>query len=429
MVKYISNNFIVKRLKIEENTILSHNEIIFKSGLNIILGNNGTGKTTILELINFLKFNKKKELSKRLKDLFLSFFNLSITYLINLNSSSEFTDELKLLIETKNSVNFSFTFSSQESKKRIETIKILYLNNRNIDNIIKEEKIPEHFSRNEQVLNAIYKVTQVDGNIILLDDIYYLFSTHATALNLFKYLSALSKKNQIIITSLPILMSEFLSYVEKHDSKLFTSLKQAQILFLGEMLQKNIFDYFQKEDISDFLREFQESIKNVRKILKLNVLDGETQKILNRIIYANIITIMETYLSDCFKKIVLKKKKYKLRLLNSISEFNQMKLTLSDAYDWLENVDKNIVEILQTISFHNLGKIKSMFDSVLKVNFPDNIGDIFRAIIIRHDIVHRNGKNKNGEEIEISKDNLSKLIKSVEDFTGNIEKQISKISN
>jgi hypothetical protein len=61
------------------------------------------------------------------------------------------------------------------------------------------------------------------------------------------------------------------------------------------------------------------------------------------------------------------------------------------------------------------------------VKFPDELGDIYRAILKRHDIVHRNGKNKDGEEILLQKGDVSALIEKVEQLAQAIDVQLAEI--
>lgn len=189
---------------------------------------------------------------------------------------------------------------------------------------------------------------------------------------------------------------------------------QSQMLFLRDFWQKSIIDYFKSEPISDFFTEFQENIKNIKRIINLPIVEENVRKILYRIIYANVITVMETYLSDCFTQLVINSKDLKLKLLDSSPDFNQEKYNLRTAYDWLEEMDEKIIEKLQNIVFHNLDRIKGMFKNVLMVNFPEDLSDIFRAILNRHDIIHRNGKTKNVNVLEITKEDILDLIDKVE---------------
>ena len=75
--------------------------------------------------------------------------------------------------------------------------------------------------------------------------------------------------------------------------------------------------------------------------------------------------------------------------------------------------------------YHDLPKVKVMYKDCLKITFPD-IAELMKAIKIRHDMVHRNGKNKEGEEIEMSKSMVSDVITKVEIFVKAIDEEITK---
>jgi hypothetical protein len=62
-----------------------------------------------------------------------------------------------------------------------------------------------------------------------------------------------------------------------------------------------------------------------------------------------------------------------------------------------------------------------MFQSTLDIKFPDGIGDLYKAILVRHDIVHRNGSTIDGKQHRLSTEEISalcseasKLVKSIE---------------
>ena len=58
-----------------------------------------------------------------------------------------------------------------------------------------------------------------------------------------------------------------------------------------------------------------------------------------------------------------------------------------------------------------------------KMDFPSD-PLIEKAISIRHDIVHRNGKDKDGNPTVISEDNVKELAEHIDDFMQNINNQI-----
>ena len=52
------------------------------------------------------------------------------------------------------------------------------------------------------------------------------------------------------------------------------------------------------------------------------------------------------------------------------------------------------------------------------------IKDLCKAVLIRHDIVHRNGKDKDGKVHVITKENVEQLCAQVNNFIYNIERQL-----
>ncbi len=81
---------------------------------------------------------------------------------------------------------------------------------------------------------------------------------------------------------------------------------------------------------------------------------------------------------------------------------------------------------LGDLIYHNLHKIKPMYKDVLDVAFPKNLSSIFNAIQKRHDIVHRNGKDKDGNVIKIAPRDVELVIKNMKTFIKNIDKQLPK---
>lgn len=66
--------------------------------------------------------------------------------------------------------------------------------------------------------------------------------------------------------------------------------------------------------------------------------------------------------------------------------------------------------------------LRTSIKSTLSVDLGD-VSELMKCISIRHDIVHRNGKDKNGNLRDISKDDVSILAQKVSDFIQNIENQ------
>jgi hypothetical protein len=167
-------------------------------------------------------------------------------------------------------------------------------------------------------------------------------------------------------------------------------------------------------------------IKNLRVLNELTIDDVNAQKALKRLIYIGTITCVETYLSDAFINTVLSKKAYLKSFFSSFKDFKERKLTMNDLLKLADNAEGIAKEAMVEVLYHNLPKVKKMYELTLNISFPD-FSKIINYIGIRHDLVHRNGKSKQGEEILIDKARVDEVITGVMNFVDLLEKELERI--
>lgn len=417
---------ILERLILDPKTFFTDLNFQFINSLNLIHGNFGSGKTTLLKIIKLLTDNKENIDFDFFKHIFRNQKEIDKSFIFKYELNLEFLnyDHSVIICIHIADENIELTsqppYSSHEIEQITQKLNIQYLNLDEIDSFIYSTNREDlsYLSIGERIWKVFLEMTRkLENDLILVDDIQSELDV-AHRFQFFQYLSDLSKQNQIIISS-----------TNSTDFDYLKDLRGTSVFRLKNPWQKNIHDYFKEDPKSDYYREFQLSIKNIKKTLelKLNIDEKRLKDFLIRILYANIITAMETYLSDCFIDKVINNKNYIPKLLELIPEFNEKKVNLKKAYDWIENLNDNIIDVLSGISFHNLAKAKFMYENILNIEFPQDLGDIFRAILNRHDIVHRNGKTKDNEEILISKQDLNDLIVIISEFIKNIELQAREI--
>lgn len=73
--------------------------------------------------------------------------------------------------------------------------------------------------------------------------------------------------------------------------------------------------------------------------------------------------------------------------------------------------------------YHNLPKIKSIYREALNVDLGD-IGELVKAVKVRHDIVHRNGEDKDGNIHVITKENVQQLQERIQQMIEKVNSQI-----
>lgn len=145
---------------------------------------------------------------------------------------------------------------------------------------------------------------------------------------------------------------------------------------------------------------------------------------LARLLYSNVITAMETYLSDTIKKQVLTREAIRRRFVQTNDTFKE-KIVVQKIFSKLENLNEEICQSIDTMSFHNLDKTAGLYKAVLDTEFPSaHMAELKRVIEKRHDIVHRNGKTVQGKTVHVTMADVEKLIELVNSAIKNIDKQI-----
>lgn len=178
--------------------------------------------------------------------------------------------------------------------------------------------------------------------------------------------------------------------------------------------------------IQDCHAKFLSAILDIEELLNLS-LDQTSQSLLNRLLYANVISSLETFLSDTFVNVISRNKNLLRRFIESNADFRYEKIQLSDVFKEYENLEKRVMKYLADMVWHNLLKAMAIYKSTLSIEFPKNRGFVLGAINIRHDLVHRNGYTKDGAPIDISVAQIQELISEVKVLASNVNEKINLV--
>lgn len=174
------------------------------------------------------------------------------------------------------------------------------------------------------------------------------------------------------------------------------------------------------KDFTTFYEVFDTAISDTRSLMSLS----PENPTLARLLYANVITAMETYLSDTLKKQVLNHPAITRRFIETNDAFKE-KIPVSDIFKRLDNLNEELVKTIDMMSFHNLDKTTGIYKLVLDTHLPsDLLPSLKQAVENRHDIVHRNGKTVHGKSIVVTMDNVTNLITLVHKTIQHIDKQV-----
>ena len=178
---------------------------------------------------------------------------------------------------------------------------------------------------------------------------------------------------------------------------------------------------------AEYFDEYLLAMDSNRALLGMDVTDS-VRSTFYGMVFVNLITVMETYLSDTFIGLVTRSETLLRKFVATTPEFKKRKLSLADIYDSLDEISKTTQEYLGGVVWHRLGVVQNMYVDTLGVSFPENLEEIFRAIKVRHALVHKNGKFE-GEYVNITKERVQELAEEIDKFIGSIAEQIKLLDD
>lgn len=167
--------------------------------------------------------------------------------------------------------------------------------------------------------------------------------------------------------------------------------------------------------------EFNATMQKLRGMLESDLV--LTNDIFLKMVDAFAVTAMEAYLSGTLIEKVKQNEKYLLNAAQKIEDIKDEKMTLYEVVKNPDQAQKRILEKLYEFMYHNLPKIKCIYETVFEIKIDCSLKDLMTIVRRRHDIVHRNGKNKDGVEIVLSAatveqdiDVISSFVKKINDL-------------
>ena len=145
----------------------------------------------------------------------------------------------------------------------------------------------------------------------------------------------------------------------------------------------------------------------------------------NKLYFSNTVSLMEKYLYDLFVYEITNDR-VALVKLGSQNKFKSESLKIP--YLLHNCVEDFIINSMKNLVWHRLNDVDVFYKNVLNITF--NItGHLLGKLKVRHDIVHRNGCDLNGNKSEISDHELADCIRTINTFVEDIYKKYQSKKN
>ncbi|MCD1598215.1 hypothetical protein [Rheinheimera aquimaris] len=175
---------------------------------------------------------------------------------------------------------------------------------------------------------------------------------------------------------------------------------------------------------SEIHKIFIEELHELKKIIGTR---GSVNKpyLILRMAYSYAVTLLETFLSDSIKSLVTSDDKFFKNALK-VDELSKAKYSLEFLALNEMNAKGLAVKELSSILYHNIPKVIRTYEAVLGKRLNIDMSQVDVITKIRHDIVHRNGKTKDGTLVHIDEEKILASIESIEIFAKELQLVINK---
>ena len=202
----------------------------------------------------------------------------------------------------------------------------------------------------------------------------------------------------------------------------------------GSLIEQRVLDMIDMEfdDIislsnSEIYPTFKDSLQKISELNLLN-LEGkeDLQSYMKYMLYSNTITALETYLCDRFISLVKSKDKHLRSFVQTFKDFKKEKFTTSEIFKKYDEIETKSSDAMKDVLYHDLGKVSGMYRDTFGIQFPV-FQEVMKSVMIRHDLVHRSGKTKDGNFHTVDKNLINEVVDNCIEFVDLLEEELSQI--
>lgn len=196
-------------------------------------------------------------------------------------------------------------------------------------------------------------------------------------------------------------------------------LKDGYIIYIEPWEVDYEFDYDNQYDAithnKNYLQKFTEEIEKLRALNYLEIQEVALREVLHRQLFISVIGTMEAFLADAFINLTFDSEIFFRNFIESHPEFSKRKFELREIFEEYNKIKETAKIVMLNTIYHNLPTVSQMYRDTFKIEFPP-FNNVYKYILKRHDLVHRNGKTKDGLVVIADEKTIKELIEDVTIF-------------
>jgi hypothetical protein len=186
------------------------------------------------------------------------------------------------------------------------------------------------------------------------------------------------------------------------------------------------YDYYIFLTLKDADLIFTNDLSELRAMLAKNS-SMSTNHTYLKMVLAHAVTILEVYLEDIVKSLIISNDLYLQNTIKNVKPFCDTSFKLSEISIEKDGIKKFVIGKLSDNLYHDIPKVLKILNGIIGKKIDLSIKNVCRVTVIRHDIVHRNGKGKDGNHIEITHAFVLDALASIEKFSKDLRSSLSKL--
>lgn len=166
-------------------------------------------------------------------------------------------------------------------------------------------------------------------------------------------------------------------------------------------------------DYDQVYKNYQDSISETNMQISEMINNHKSEryhKFYNRLLFVSLFSTLECYLKDTIVFLVSNEIGSAYAIVEEIPSLKSKKISLSDIRNF--NITDEIISVLQNTSFHKFGDTDKYYNRILSEDF-DLLNTFNEYVMIRHNIIHRNKRDIDGNEVIITNNNLIEFLRKI----------------
>jgi hypothetical protein len=172
----------------------------------------------------------------------------------------------------------------------------------------------------------------------------------------------------------------------------------------------------------EYFQSFRKEIENIHALIDEAYVPDALLPAFLKQQYVAATTLLETYLYESLKYLIFSFAEIKESFVSKNKWERIQKIGFSEIISAYRDLDSSIGRILLETSFHDLVKARAYFTSV-GIEFP-SFDTLLSCIVVRHHLVHRNGKDENGDLVQVEEADVLQVLESINVFVTSLDQQI-----